>query len=99
MKLELTNQQAHDLYDMLYMIESGDIKINNLQESYNEIFNMLEEYCVPELNANLAESVNHSQQEDSKTNNFSLLTVPADTNDSIEKELNKDYAKDEVSEQ
>jgi len=31
------------------MIEAGDIKINNWQESYNSIFEKLEEFCIPEL--------------------------------------------------
>jgi len=49
MKIELTSKEAHDLYDMMYMIEAGTIKINNAQESFNSIFEKLEKYCFPEL--------------------------------------------------
>jgi len=48
-QLNLTEEQAHDLYDLMYMVEAGDIKTNNLQESYDAIFEILEAYCVPEL--------------------------------------------------
>jgi len=48
-KIKLTDEECHDLYDMMYMIEAGDIKINNWQESYNSIFEKLEEFCIPEL--------------------------------------------------
>jgi len=48
-KITLTDEECHDLYDMLYMIESGLIKINKLQKSYDSIFEKLEEFCIPEL--------------------------------------------------
>ena len=47
--LELTEKELHDLYDMLYMMDSGIIKINGCQESWNSIFGKVEPIAVPEL--------------------------------------------------
>lgn len=49
MKIELTKKEIEDLYDMLYMMDAGVIKINNCQKSWNLIFNKIEPIVVPEL--------------------------------------------------
>lgn len=47
--LELTERELHDLYDMLYMMDAGTIKINGCQGSWNSIFEKIEPIAVPEL--------------------------------------------------
>ena len=45
-KPKFTIKELHDLYDMMYMMEAGIIKINGIQKSYNSIFEKLEKYCI-----------------------------------------------------
>jgi len=48
-KPTFTKEELHELYDMLYIMEAGIIEINNLQKSYNSIFEKLDKYCIAEL--------------------------------------------------
>jgi hypothetical protein len=49
MNLELTKEELHDLYDMLYILDSGDMEVNGLMKSWQSIFNKIEPIVVPEL--------------------------------------------------
>ena len=49
MNIELTKEELEDLYDMLYMMDSGTVKINNCQKTWNKLFELIEPIVVPEI--------------------------------------------------
>ena len=52
-KLELTNQDLHNLYDLLHMSESIELKqtllLNDMLDWYKAFFKKVEKVAVPEL--------------------------------------------------
>ena len=54
-KIELTEQELHGLYDILCMITDETMNIitfNNLEEDFNNIFYKIEKIAIPELHGN-----------------------------------------------
>ena len=48
-KIELTESELHDLYDLLYMESMGDIRLNKLEKGWKSIMNKIEPIVIPEL--------------------------------------------------
>lgn len=47
--IEITKEEIHDLYDMLYMMDTGILKINGCLKSWESLFEKIEPIVVPEL--------------------------------------------------
>lgn len=49
MEINFTKKELDDLYDMLYILESGELRINKLDKSWKSIMKKIELIVVPEL--------------------------------------------------
>ena len=47
--LKLTEKELHCLYDVCYLTNVGDLKINNLLKDWETLFEKIEKLAVPEI--------------------------------------------------
>lgn len=47
-KFDLTAEDLHNLYDLMYITDFGDVK-NNFEDWFYDFFDKIEEIVVPEL--------------------------------------------------